>query len=163
MHACVREEMATLVIEGQRTNCSWLTTSASAKDRRRWKPAPCRTGRDSLLRILRRPSEPSATSWNPAYLTRTFGSTTPRRLCASRRAYRRSDPSWPKAIAVLVADRPARDRFLSNARAGGSALWIFAPTKDRADRLVGLLADYHYVSMPYYGDDGVEDVHGDVS
>jgi hypothetical protein len=25
-----------------------------------------------------------------------------------------------KAIAVLVADRPARDRFLSNARAGGS-------------------------------------------
>jgi hypothetical protein len=64
---------------------------------------------------------------------------------------------------VLVADRPARDRFLSNARAGGSALWIFAPTKDRDDRLVGLLADYHYVSMPYYGDDGVEDVHGDVS
>jgi hypothetical protein len=68
-----------------------------------------------------------------------------------------------KAIAALVADRPAGARFLSNARAGGSALWIFAPTKDRADRLVGLLADYHYVSMRYYGDDGVEDVHGDVS
>jgi hypothetical protein len=51
---------------------------------------------------------------------------------------------------------------LSNARAGGSALWIFAPTKDRADRLVGLLADHRYVSMRYYGEDGVEDIHGDV-
>ncbi|HZD01447.1 MAG TPA: hypothetical protein VFA46_15010 [Actinomycetes bacterium] len=67
-----------------------------------------------------------------------------------------------KAIAALVADRPARDRYLGNARAGGCALWIFAPTKDRADRLVRLLADYHYVSLRYYGDDDVKDVHGDI-
>jgi hypothetical protein len=67
-----------------------------------------------------------------------------------------------RAVAALVTDRPARDRFLGNARAGGAALWLFAPTKDRADRLVGFLADYHYASMRYYGDDGVEDVAGDV-
>jgi hypothetical protein len=67
-----------------------------------------------------------------------------------------------KAVAALVSDRAARDRLLGNARAGGSALWVFAPTKDRADRLVGLLADHHYLSLRYYGDDGVEDVPGDV-
>jgi hypothetical protein len=65
-----------------------------------------------------------------------------------------------KAINALVADRPARDRYLGNARTGGSALWIYAPTKDRADRLVGLLADCHYASLRYFGDDGVEDVQG---
>ena len=59
-----------------------------------------------------------------------------------------------KAVAALVADRPARERYLSNARSGGSALWIVAPTKERADRLVGLLADWRYVSMRYFGEDG---------
>ena len=63
-----------------------------------------------------------------------------------------------KAIAALVADRPARERYLGNARAGGATLWLFAPTKDRADQLVGLLADYRYTSLRYYGDEGVEDV-----
>jgi hypothetical protein len=66
-----------------------------------------------------------------------------------------------KAVAAVVADRPARERYLGNARAGGSALWIYAPTTDRADRLVGLLADCHYLSMRYYGEDGVEDIEGD--
>jgi hypothetical protein len=61
-----------------------------------------------------------------------------------------------------VIDRRARDRYLGNARAGGSALWIVAPTKDRADRLVGLLADYHYASLRYYGDDDVEDIGGNI-
>ena len=65
-----------------------------------------------------------------------------------------------KAIAALVADRPARERYLGTARAGGAALWLAAPSEDRADRLVGLLADYHYVSLRYYGDDGVEDIPG---
>jgi hypothetical protein len=51
---------------------------------------------------------------------------------------------------------------VGNARAGGSALWVFAPTKDRADLLVGLLADFHYVSLRYFGEEGVEDVQGDV-
>ena len=66
-----------------------------------------------------------------------------------------------KTIAALAADRKARERYLGTARAGGSALWLFAPTEDRADRLVGLLADYDYGSLRYYGDEGVKDVHRD--
>lgn len=42
-----------------------------------------------------------------------------------------------KTIAAVVSDREARQRYLGNARAGGSALWLFAPTEDRADQLVG--------------------------
>jgi hypothetical protein len=67
-----------------------------------------------------------------------------------------------KAVAAIVSDRPARERYLGNARAGGSALWLFAPTKEHAHRLVKLLADCHYVSMRYYGDKETDDVDGDV-
>ena len=42
----------------------------------------------------------------------------------------------------------------------GSALWLVAPTEDRADQLVGFLADYHYGSLRYYRDKGVKDVYG---
>ena len=66
-----------------------------------------------------------------------------------------------KTIAALVADREARQRYLGNAQAGGSALWLFAPTEDRADQLVGFLADYNYRSLRYYGDQGVKDIHRD--
>ena len=66
-----------------------------------------------------------------------------------------------KAVDALVADPDARQRFLENARAGGAALWLVAPTKDRADQLVGLLADYGYSSLRYYGQDGVSDLQRD--
>jgi hypothetical protein len=36
-----------------------------------------------------------------------------------------------------------------------------APTEDRADQLVGFLADYNYRSSRYYGDQGVKDIHRD--
>jgi hypothetical protein len=67
-----------------------------------------------------------------------------------------------KAINEVVVDHQVRERWLANARAGGSQLWVHAPTKDRADRLVGLLADYHYLSLHYFGEDGVETVEGNV-
>jgi hypothetical protein len=67
-----------------------------------------------------------------------------------------------KAINEVVVDHPVRERWLDNARAGGSQLWVYAPTSGRADRLVGLLADYHYLSLLYFGEDGVEDVEGQV-
>jgi hypothetical protein len=67
-----------------------------------------------------------------------------------------------KAINEVVVDHQVRERWLDNARAGGSQLWVYAPTKGRADRLVGLLADYHYLSLLYFGEDGVEDVEGEV-
>jgi hypothetical protein len=66
-----------------------------------------------------------------------------------------------KAIAALVADPGAKQRFLDNACTGGAALWLVAPTKDHADHLVGLLADYSYSSLRYYGDDGVADLQRD--
>ena len=54
-----------------------------------------------------------------------------------------------KAINEVVVDHRVRERWLANAGAGGSQLWVHAPTKDRADRLVGLFADYHYLSLHY--------------
>ena len=64
-----------------------------------------------------------------------------------------------RAVAALAADAPARQRFLDTARTGGAILWLVAPTKDRADQLVVLLADYGYSSVRYYGEDGVVEVH----
>jgi hypothetical protein len=66
-----------------------------------------------------------------------------------------------KAVFALAADPPVRQRVLDNARTGGAALWLVAPTRDRADHLVGLLADYDYSSLRYYGEEGVADVHRD--
>jgi len=66
-----------------------------------------------------------------------------------------------KAVAALVGDPSVKQRFLDTARTGGAVLWLVAPTRDRADRLVGLLADYDYSFLRYYGDDGVADVQQD--
>jgi hypothetical protein len=66
-----------------------------------------------------------------------------------------------KAVAALVADPEAKRRFMDNARAGGAAMWLVARTRDRADQLVGLLADYSYSSLRYYGQDGVSDLQRD--
>jgi hypothetical protein len=63
-----------------------------------------------------------------------------------------------KAVAALMADPAGKRRFLDNANAGGAALWLYAPTDDRADRLLRLLADYNYVSARYFGQDGEQEV-----
>jgi hypothetical protein len=68
-----------------------------------------------------------------------------------------------RAVAALSADPPARQRFLANARAGGAAMWLIAPNRGRAKRLIGLLADYGYSSLRYYGDDGVADLEQDTT
>jgi hypothetical protein len=66
-----------------------------------------------------------------------------------------------RAVAALVADAGTKQQFLDNARTGGSAMWLVAPTKDRADQLVGLLADYSYSFLRYYGQEGVSDLQRD--
>jgi hypothetical protein len=66
-----------------------------------------------------------------------------------------------KVIFALAADQSVKQRVLDNAHAGGAALWLVAPTRDRANHLVALLADYSYSSLRYYGDDGVADVQED--
>ena len=67
-----------------------------------------------------------------------------------------------KAIKELVVDHRAEKRWLGNARAGGSLLFVYAPTKERANRMVGLLADYQYGSLDYFGEHGVEVIEPDV-
>jgi hypothetical protein len=74
---------------------------------------------------------------------------------------RRQRSVLARAVAALVADAGAKQRFLDNARTGGAALWLVAPSRDRADQLVALLADYGYSSLRYYGEDGVHDLQQD--
>jgi hypothetical protein len=67
-----------------------------------------------------------------------------------------------KAIKEIVVDHRAEERWLGNARAGGSLLFLYAPTRERAKRMVGLLADYQYASLDYFGEHGVEVIERDV-
>jgi hypothetical protein len=67
-----------------------------------------------------------------------------------------------KAIKEIVVDHRAEKRWLGNAKAGGSVLFIYAPTKERANRMMGLLADYQYGSLDYFGEHGVEVIERDV-
>jgi hypothetical protein len=67
-----------------------------------------------------------------------------------------------RAIKEIVVDHRAERRWLGNARAGGCLLFVFAPTRERANRMVGLLADYQYGSLDYFGEHGVEVIERDV-
>jgi len=67
-----------------------------------------------------------------------------------------------KAIKEIVVDHRAEERWLGNARAGGSLLFLYAPTRERVNRMVGLLADYQYGSLDYFGEHGVEVIERDV-
>jgi hypothetical protein len=67
-----------------------------------------------------------------------------------------------KAIKEIVVDHRAERRWLDNARAGGSLLFVYAPTRERANRMVGLVADYQYGSLDYFGERGVEVIERDV-
>ena len=65
-----------------------------------------------------------------------------------------------RAVAALTIDQEARRRYLDNAAAGGVALWLFAPTDHDANRLIQHLADYDYLSLRYYGEEGVAEIPG---
>ena len=67
-----------------------------------------------------------------------------------------------KAINEIVVDQQAEKRWLGNARAGGSFLFLYAPTREQANRMVRLLADYQYGSLDYFGEHGVEVIERDV-
>jgi hypothetical protein len=90
---------------------------------------------------------------------RLYGAEETLRIVSRRREER---SILAKAFDALVADHPARERYVGHAEAGGSALWIVAPSKDRANRLVALLAEFRYQSLRYFGEDGVEDVQGNI-
>jgi hypothetical protein len=67
-----------------------------------------------------------------------------------------------KAINEIVIDHQAEQRWLGTARAGGSLLFLYAPSKEHANRMVGLLSDYRYGSLDYFGEHGVEVIERDV-
>jgi hypothetical protein len=67
-----------------------------------------------------------------------------------------------RAIKEIVVDHRAERRWLDNARAGGSLVFVYAPTREQAIRMVGLLADYQYGSLDYFGEHGVEVIERDV-
>ena len=79
---------------------------------------------------------------------------------ASRLQQERS--TLARAIKEIVVDHRAEKRWLGNARAGGSLLFLYAPTRERANRMVRLLADYQYGSLDYFGEHGVEVIEVDV-
>ena len=66
-----------------------------------------------------------------------------------------------KTVFALAGDPSVKQRILDNARTGGAALWLVAPTREAADHLVALLADHSYSSLRYYGEDGVADLQQD--
>jgi hypothetical protein len=89
---------------------------------------------------------------------RLYGSEEILRILARAQAQR---SILAKAVSPWPPTRPARQRVLDSARTGGATLWLVAPTRDRADHLVALLADYSYSSLRYYGKDGVADIQQD--
>jgi hypothetical protein len=55
-----------------------------------------------------------------------------------------AERSWlAKVVDALTAGHEARRRYFANAQAGGAALWLYAPTRHDANRLLRPLADHH--------------------
>jgi hypothetical protein len=77
---------------------------------------------------------------------------------------RRSDASSKvaKAVADLTADESMKEIYVSTTRAGGAALWVYAPDDGSADRVLRLLANHEYVHVRYYGTGGVQDFPGEI-
>ena len=63
-----------------------------------------------------------------------------------------------RVVEAMTADHDLKTRYIDNARAGGAALWLFAPERESVDRSMRALAQHDYFFLRYYGPDGVEDV-----
>jgi hypothetical protein len=67
--------------------------------------------------------------------------------------------SWlARVMDALTADHQARRRYLANAEAGGAALWLYAPTRHDANRLLRLLADHDVAYVRHDSDEGVREL-----
>ena len=63
--------------------------------------------------------------------------------------------SWLAKVAnTLTADHEASRRYFANAQGGGAALWLYAPTRHDANRLLRLLADYDVSYVRHDSNDG---------
>ena len=66
--------------------------------------------------------------------------------------------SLTKALTALTVDRDVYKQVLDVAAAGGSVLWARAPTDDRANHLIRVLADFDYELVRYYGHGGTVNI-----
>jgi hypothetical protein len=81
-----------------------------------------------------------------------------------KEAHLQAGRSWPaKMVDTLTADHEARRRYLANAQAGGAALWLYAPTRHDANRLLRLLADHHVPYVRHDSNEGVRELRFDAS
>ena len=72
--------------------------------------------------------------------------------------------SWlAKVVAALTADHQARRYYFANAQAGGAALWLYAPTRHDATRLLRLLADHDVSYVRHDSNEGVQEMTFDGS
>jgi hypothetical protein len=63
-----------------------------------------------------------------------------------------------RIIGAVVDDRAAMKQYVEHARTGCSALWVLAPIREDANKVVRWLADQHVAYIWYHGHDGVETI-----
>ena len=70
------------------------------------------------------------------------------------------DRTVPERLAGVVTDDvEGRDLYLSYAREGRSALWVWIPEEQSVQKALRILSDYPYLHSRYYGAHGMHDVH----
>ena len=61
-----------------------------------------------------------------------------------------------RIIGAVVDNRSLMDEYVEHGRAGHSALWVLAPVREDANKVVRWLADEDALIIWYHGHDGVE-------
>jgi hypothetical protein len=89
-------------------------------------------------------------------LTRTAVQVKDPRILDTEARLKAERSSLAQVMATVTADQELRRRYLDTAAAGGAGLWLYAPTRQRANRLIQLLAGHDYRLLLYLGDEGSE-------
>ena len=105
---------------------------------------------------------PSAASSSGACPRVTFGSTTARRRCRSRPACSKNAPPWPRQSRKSWSTTGQKNAGWATPGQAVPSSLSYAPSKEHANRMVGLLSDYQYGSLDYFGEHGVEVIEQDV-
>jgi hypothetical protein len=104
--------------------------------------------------MARKPGEHDADSWSAACPTRTCGCIAAEHVLSNEARLQDERSPLARAIAALIANNTAGDRYLDNARAGVRRSGYDAPIHERTDPLISLLADCDDVSLRHYGSEG---------
>jgi hypothetical protein len=71
-------------------------------------------------------------------------------------AFRSNRSLSGRIIGSVVDDREAMRQYVEYARNGGAALWVLAPVREDANKVVRWLAEQPVLFVWYHGHDGVE-------